>query len=64
MAKKKSKYPANREVKSNIFKSQDISFAHYTSRPALVIGIPGKLSEEALSDLKAAIDETLDYHGL
>lgn len=63
MAKKKSKYPADREMQSESFKNNRIEVSVYKTSPQMEIKIKEGLNEDVQNDIKSAIDEILKFHG-
>lgn len=62
--KKKTKFPANRELKSDAFKNGKAAVTHYTTNPCSQVTVMGSLPDVVKSDISAAIDEVLSFHGL
>lgn len=62
-AKKKPKFPATREKKSELSKSNGVAMSIFSTIPRTEITIKAELSETCQNDLRAAIDEVLSYHG-
>lgn len=63
-AKKKPKFPADREMQSNASKENRISYHRFTSIPKLDIFINMELTDSAIADIKNAIDDVLHHHSL
>lgn len=60
----KTKFPADRELKSKSNKESKITYYRYTTAPKLDISIEKDLPDHVIGDLKSAIDDILNYHGL
>ncbi|WP_256013143.1 hypothetical protein [Desertivirga xinjiangensis] len=64
MAKKnKTKFPADRELQSEIGKQNEIRTSVYSSTALTTLSINISADDNLAHDLRAAVDDVLKFHG-